>query len=70
MNDMQASCPLCSSLGHGTAVAMHGWSLDYLPPARSVPRPAASGPATATLQLALNQPSASPSPLDAAPRAV
>ena len=30
MSDLQAGCPLCSSIGHGSAVAMHGWSRRHL----------------------------------------
>ncbi|MGH1450915.1 MAG: DUF2946 family protein [Pseudomonadaceae bacterium] len=29
--DFQPGCPLCSSMGHGTALTALEWSLDYLP---------------------------------------
>jgi hypothetical protein len=35
--DLMPTCPLCSSLGHGTALTALGWSLDYLPVIHSAP---------------------------------
>ncbi len=71
LNDLQANCPLCSSLGHGTALAMHGWSLDYLPasPASAPPSGQWARPPPRYSWPSIN-PRASPSSLDAAPRAV
>lgn len=36
-SDFQPSCPLCSSLGHGTALTALDWSLDYLPASTVAP---------------------------------
>ena len=71
MSDLQAGCPLCSSIGHGSAVAMHGWSLDYLPasPASAPPSGQWARPPPRHIWPSIN-PRASPSPLDAASRAV
>ncbi len=71
MGDMQPGCPACSSVGHGAALTSQGWTLNYLPFSVVSAQPSGqwARPPPRKVWPAIN-PRASPSPLDAAHRAV